>query len=131
MQFKKETDVRNFLKSKIHYINDSEQMCHYDMETKDSILEIKVRKKEYEQWIIEKYKYDKLMELAKNKKCFYIVAYESKLYYYNLKDIELKDLEKVVMQCPKTTDFENNEMIEKINYVLPKNKEIVYDTNNR
>tara|TARA_R110000824_G_C15059078_1_gene662227 strand:+ start:553 stop:945 length:393 start_codon:yes stop_codon:yes gene_type:complete len=130
MIFKNELDVRQYLKLRIDDIKDSSQMSHYDMETIKSIIELKVRKTFYDKWMIEKYKYDKLIQLCKDKDCYYVVAFENKLYYYDLKDIDLKDLEKVVMKCPRTTDFENNEMIDKINYVLPNNKKITYDTDN-
>ena len=131
MIFKKESDVRKYLKSIFDDIEDSEEMSHYDMKTIRSIIEIKVRKSYYDKWMIEKYKYDKLMKLCGDKDCFYVVAYNNKLYWYDLKDIDISELEKVVMNCPKTTDFDNNEIIKKTNYILPNHKKNKYDTNDR
>ena len=130
MTFKKESDVREYLKFIIDDIEDSEEMSHYDMESIRSIIEIKVRKSYYDKWMIEKYKYDKLMKLCGDKGCFYVVAYDHKLYWYDLKDIDITELEFSVMDCPKTTDFKNNKIVKKENYILPNNKKNIYDTNN-
>ena len=43
MIFKKESDVREYLKFIIDDIEDSEEMSHYDMQSIRSIIEIKVR----------------------------------------------------------------------------------------
>ena len=130
MIFKKESDVREYLKFIIDDIEDSEEMSHYDMESIRSIIEIKVRKSYYDKWMIEKYKYDKLMKLSGNKDCYYVVAYNHKLYWYDLKDIDISELEVAVMDCPKTTDFKNNKIVKKESYILPNNKKNIYDTDN-
>lgn len=130
MIFNNEFDVREYLKFIIDDLKDTDEMCHYDMESIRSIIEIKVRKKYYKKWMIEKYKYDKLMNLCGDKGCYYVVAYKNMLYWYDLKKIDISELEKVVMNCPKTTDFDNNEIVEKTNYILPNNKKKKYDTNN-
>ena len=51
MTFKKESDVREYLKYIIDDIEDSEEMSHYDMESIRSIIEIKVRKSYYDKWM--------------------------------------------------------------------------------
>jgi len=58
MMFYNENDVRKYLKSEISDIKDSNEMSHYDMQTPRNIIEIKVRNKYYNNWMIEKYKYD-------------------------------------------------------------------------
>jgi len=129
MIFKKESDVREYLKFIINDIEDSEEMSHYDMESIRSIIEIKVRKSYYDKWMIEKYKYDKLMKLCGSKGCYYVVAYDHKLYWYDLKDIDISELELSIMDCPKTTDFKNNKIVKKESYILPNHKKKTYDTN--
>ena len=130
MIFKKESDVREYLKFIINDIEDSEEMSNYDMESIRSIIEIKVRKSYYDKWMIEKYKYDKLMKLCGSKGCYYVVAYDHKLYWYDLKDIDISELELSIMDCPKTTDFKNNKLVKKESYILPNNKKNIYDTDN-
>lgn len=130
MIFNNESDVRKYLKSKFKDLEDTDEMCHYDMESIRSIIEIKVRKSYYNKWMIEKYKYDKLMNLCGDKDCFYVVAYKNMLYWYNLKDIDISELEVAVMDCPTTTEFKNKNVIKKRNYILPNNKKEEYDTNN-
>ena len=129
MIFNDESDVREYLKFIIDDLEDTDEMCHYDMESIRSIIEIKVRKSYYDKWMIEKYKYDKLMKLCGDKDCYYVVAYDHKLYWYDLKDIDISELELAVMDCPKTTDFKNNKIVKKENYILPNHKKNIYDTN--
>ena len=130
MIFNNESDVREYLKFIIDDLEDTDEMCHYDMESIRSIIEIKVRKSYYDKWMIEKYKYDKLMNLCGDKGCYYVVAHKNMLYWYNLKDIDISELELVVMDCPTTTEFKNKNVIKKRNYILPNNKKEEYDTNN-
>ena len=130
MIFNNESDVREYLKFIIDDLEDTDEMCHYDMESIRSIIEIKVRKSYYDKWMIEKYKYDKLMNLCGDKDCFYVVAYKNMLYWYDLKDINISELELSVMDCPKTSHFENNKIVKKESYILPNNKKKEYDTDN-
>lgn len=63
-------------------------------------LEIKIRRKWYQTKLIEKYKYDKLMQMPQDAK-FYFVSDDKGNYLYWLNDIKLppeKD-----MYCPDTT----------------------------
>lgn len=129
MMFYNENDVRKYLKSEISDIKDSNEMSHYDMQTPRNIIEIKVRNKYYNNWMIEKYKYDKLLELCNDKGCYYLIAFKSVLFWYNLKNINISELKEVEMNCPKSTQFKNNNIIKKPSYLLPNNKKIKYDTN--
>jgi len=128
--FESESDVRDYLKSKIPDIEDTDEMCHYDMETPKSIIEIKVRRKFYDKWLIEEFKYNKLIELSNEKACIYVVAYKNKLYWCDLKKIDLSQIERIVMPCPKSTDFKNNEIIDKVNYILPMSKMKIHSIHN-
>ena len=122
--FESELDVRNYLKNMVPNIEDTDEMCHYDMETPKNIIEIKVRKKYYDKWLIEEKKYNNLIKNAKKEKkgCIYVVAYKDNLYWCDLLKLKPIQLEKIKMPCPKTTDFENNKMIDKVNYIIPMKK---------
>jgi len=122
--FEAESDVRNYLKEMVPDIEDTDEMCHYDMETPKSIIEIKVRKKFYDKWLIEEKKYNNLIKNAEDRKknCIYVVAYKNKLYWCDLLKLNLIELDKIKMPCPKSTDFENKEIIDKVNYIIPMKK---------
>ena len=78
------------------------------------LMEIKVRNKYYNDKIIEKYKYDKLMQQGNCMK-FYYVFDEQGNYLFHLDNLKL---ELKILDCPSTTSFENKEKRTKEVYLL-------------
>lgn len=96
---------------------------HYDAKGFTSkgypcVMEIKLRNKWYQEKLIEKYKYDKLMSLPEDVVKLYYVADPKGWYLFWLNDIEQKKEEK--LYCPKTTLWNNNKR-EKAVYLLDEN----------
>ena len=69
------------------------------------LMEIKTRNKYYNEKIIEKYKYDKLMQQDNCMK-FYYVFDEKGNYLFHLDNLKL---ELSILECPATTSFENKQ----------------------
>ena len=90
--------------------NYSKSDC-YDIETMHRI-ELKCRAKHYDNLIIEKPKYDFL--ISKSKQFgdipIYINSTPKGIYLFNLQNLKLKWYSK---ELPKTTDFNNNNLIKK------------------
>ena len=92
---------------------------HYDARGKtpkgfDCVIEFKLRNAYYPTKIIEKYKYDKLMQMDCLK--FYYVFDSKGNYLYLLDTLKLPELESVDLQ--KTTYFKNTNTINKNVYML-------------
>jgi hypothetical protein len=112
----KETDLFNWLADNYYNLlvntneNYSKSDC-YDIETMHRI-ELKCRAKHYDNLIIEKPKYDFLMQKAKQFGDIpvYINSTPKGIYLFNLKNLKLKWYSK---ELPKTTDFDNNNLIKK------------------
>lgn len=90
--------------------NFSKSDC-YDIETKNRI-ELKCRATHYEKLIIEKPKFDYLVNKSKEfgDVPIYINSTPKGIYLFNLKDLKLKWFKKPL---PKTTEFKNNNYISK------------------
>jgi hypothetical protein len=92
---------------------------HYDARGKtpkgfDCVIEFKLRNAYYPTKIIEKYKYDKLMEMDCLK--FYYVFDSRGNYLYYLDSLELP--EPNIINCKATTDFDNSNLVNKTVYFL-------------
>lgn len=92
---------------------------HYDARGKtpkgfDCVIEFKLRNAYYPTKIIEKYKYDKLMQMDCLK--FYYVFDSRGNYLYFLDTLKLPELE--TMDLQKTTYFKNTNTINKNVYML-------------
>jgi hypothetical protein len=92
---------------------------HYDARGKtpkgfDCVIEFKLRNAYYPTKIIEKYKYDKLMQMDCLK--FYYVFDSRGNYLYFLDTLKLPELE--TMDLQKTTYFKNTNTISKNVYML-------------
>ena len=81
------------------------------------VIEMKFRKKYYENKLLEKYKYDKLMALDKHIVKLYFVADPHGNYFFWLNELAMDDLEDVI-SCPKNTLW-NGSKINKDVYLLP------------
>ena len=80
------------------------------------VVEMKFRKKYYETKLIEKYKFDKLMELDEDVVKIYYVSDPKGTYYFWLD--KLKDMEIIDKRCPATS-FWRKHKIKKEVYMLP------------
>lgn len=72
--------------------------------------------------LMEVDKYNRIMDEKRNEHKYYVSIYNWCGLSFNLnklwKDIELK-LPKIEMQCPATTDFNDNTTVTKLCYILP------------
>jgi len=96
-----------------------EEFEHYDARGKtpkgfDCVIEFKLRHTYYPTKILEKFKYAKLMQMDCLK--FYYVFDLKGNYLYYLDTLELPEAS--VLNCKATTDFDNNELINKNVYFL-------------
>jgi hypothetical protein len=94
-------------------------MEHYDAKGKtprgyDCVIEFKLRNKYYREKILEKFKYDKLMELDCMK--FYFVADEKGNYLYFLDMLKVPEPTKI--NCKATEKFNRIDLIDKEVYLL-------------
>ena len=80
------------------------------------VVEMKFRKKYYETKLIEKYKYDRLMELEDDVVKIYYVSDPKGSYYFWLN--KLKDMDIIDKRCPATS-FWRKHKIEKQVYMIP------------
>lgn len=92
---------------------------HYDARGKtpkgfDCVIEFKLRNAYYPTKVLEKYKYDKLMQMDCLK--FYYVFDSRGNYLYYLDSLELP--EPNIINCKATTDFERDEYVNKTVYFL-------------
>jgi hypothetical protein len=112
----KESELFELLKNK--YVQDltksEDTYSHFDCYSKifKIFVELKCRGAHYDKLMIEKYKYDRLIELAaqKNYTPYYINSTPNGVYAFKLV-VEPEWSEK---DLPKTTEFENNNLIKKI-----------------
>jgi hypothetical protein len=95
----------------------------YDAKSSEYIAEIKSRDTKYDSWIIEKYKFDVNLEysIKTGRDFLYITEYKRKLMVWNINDLVAIDyaFNWHKRWLPKTTDFENNEVVLKeVGYLL-------------
>ena len=96
------------------------QYSDYDCETDNAIIELKVRDKFYETKMLELDKMVRCLDIAKNKQknFVYVVQDPQGIYYADI----TKDSKSIVMKgavkipCPKTTEFSNNNKVDKLVY---------------
>jgi hypothetical protein len=80
----------------------------------DCVIEFKLRNKYYREKVLEKFKYQKLMELDCMR--FYFVADEKGNYLYFLDNLKLP--EPIKIKCKAEEKFERTQIIEKEFYLL-------------
>lgn len=94
----------------------------YDAYSDNSIIELKIRNKVYDKKMIETDKMDRCLRIAKSKdKDFvYVVKDNSGIYYLNISKNEdrIKATEAVSLFCPRTSEFDNNNKVNKLSYTL-------------
>jgi hypothetical protein len=91
----------------------SDQFDIHDCHTQTHYIELKCRRVHYDELILEKKKYDNLIKnsLDINLNPLYISSTPKGIYAFYLDDIKFKWYKKML---PITTDFDNNQKIEKI-----------------
>ena len=77
----------------------------YTKKNKKCVLEIKFRKDYYYKKLLEKFKYDKLINLSNDILKIYLVIDPKATYYFWLDNITLKEIKYI--DCPKTTLWED------------------------
>jgi hypothetical protein len=93
----------------------------YDCESDKAIIELKVRGKVYDEKLIE---FDKICRNTiiaeeKGKDFVYVVKDPGGIYYKNIsKDRDTLSKPPVKISCPKTTEFSNNEYVDKLCYTI-------------
>ena len=118
----KEFKLMYWLESRIerHITPAEDEYSDYDCETDNAIIELKVRDKYYPTKMIELDKLVRCLEIAKtkNKNFVYVVQDPKGVYYLditkNSSDILRAPASKI--PCPKTTEFSNNNKIDKLVY---------------
>ena len=99
------------------------QFSIYDAEDDDYIVEIKNRRKYYSTKLIEAKKLYNNFQASqiKGKKFLYVVTDDRGVYVYNISNhmTHIVNLPMKSIQCPRSTDFNNNDKITKYSYELP------------
>ena len=96
---------------------------HFDCFNDNYLLEIKSRQREYNPWLIEKYKYDKnYTQATKDKKLFiYVTEYKTRIIAWNITDLTINgyNFNWETRKKPETTEFYLQEPIPKrVGYLL-------------
>jgi len=103
---------------------------HFDCFNDNYLIEIKSRQREYNPWLIEKYKYDKnIREATDQKKLFvYVTEFRRKLIIWNITDLTVNgyNFNWEVKRQPQTTEFDLTSQIPKrVGYLLEQFGKIV------
>jgi len=103
---------------------------HFDCFNDNYLIEIKSRQREYNPWLIEKYKYDKnIREATNQKKLFvYVTEFRRKLIIWNITDLTVNgyNFNWEIKRQPQTTEFDLKEQIPKrVGYLLEQFGKIV------
>ena len=103
---------------------------HFDCFNDNYLIEIKSRQREYNPWLIEKYKYDKnIREATDQKKLFvYVTEFRRKLIIWNITDLTVNgyNFNWEVKRQPQTTEFDSTNSIPKrVGYLLEQFGKIV------
>jgi glycyl-tRNA synthetase beta subunit len=110
----KEEKLFNELKKLINDLEKTSDEFDYSDATSSSLklrAELKCRGEDYDTLLIEKYKWDKLMEYTEEK-VYYINSTPKRVVLFDIKQLPEPTWE--VQKHNKTTMFENNEKIDKV-----------------
>jgi len=111
----REKELFDFLKT--NYLPDLElakdKFCFYDCYSKENklIIELKCRREHYDTLMLEKYKYNKLIQYSSQAEIRYITYTPKGIYSFNIN--ELKDINWTSGTMPMTTDFNRSQKIKK------------------
>jgi len=86
------------------------QFEHYDADNHQFMVEIKSRDYRYADWLIEKYKYEENMELARisSRMFIYVTEFDGTIYVWNMYDLAWLEYElkwENSKSMPNTTEF--------------------------
>jgi hypothetical protein len=110
-----EKELFDFLKT--NYLPDLElakdKFCFYDCFSKESrlIIELKCRREHYDTLMLEKYKYNKLIQYSSQAEIRYISSTPKGIYSFNIN--ELKHIKWTSGAMPMTTDLNRSQKIKK------------------
>lgn len=102
------------------------QFEHYDADNHQFMVEIKSRDYRYADWLIEKYKYEENMELARisSRMFVYVTEFDGNIYVWNMYDLAWLGYEiqwENSKSMPNTTEFGNTGRRYKSVAYLPEN----------
>ena len=99
-----------------------DELCRYDCySVKHNVyVELKCRRTHYDNLLIERSKYNALIERAKGWIPFYICSTPEGVYSFNLKELRQPVWQE--QEMPQTTDFESNDKVVKSGGYLHINK---------
>jgi hypothetical protein len=122
-------DRLNELYPDLNLVECEDQFCTCDAESDNYIVEIKSRDTEYDNWIIEKYKFDKniVKSVETTKKFIYLTEYKGKIMTWNIHNLVRKgyDFQWTEQLMPETTEFDNTNVITKVvGYLYEKDAKI-------
>ena len=98
-------------------LSETDDMCSFDAENDTAIVEFKVRRKEYDQWMIELYKlsHNYRYSQVNSKLFYYVVVTPSKMIIWNISALILyKSLSVKTISSPRQTDFDKTGNIFKL-----------------
>ena len=110
-----EKELFDFLKT--NYLPDLElakdRFSFYDCYSKENrlIIELKCRREHYDTLMLERYKYNKLIQYSTQAEIRYISSTPKGIYSFNIN--ELKDINWSSGTMPMTTDFNRSQKIKK------------------
>ena len=96
------------------------QYSHYDCYSDNVVIELKCRRKHYDTLLIEKYKYDKLLQDGRTP--YYVCSTLKGIYIFRLDEIEIEWCTNTLN--PKTTDFNKNDKVSKVVGYIKLNKQL-------
>lgn len=111
--------LNGFLNFRLDWVGD--ENTFYDLKgmtpnNNKCVIEIKVRQKYYEDKMLEKYKYDKLMSLPEDVVKLYYVNDPKGSYIYWLNEIKIPKVS--IIRCPLTTMWSQDRKDKEV-YLLP------------
>lgn len=106
-----------------------DQFCSCDATNNRFIVEIKIRDKEYDSWIIERDKFNANVDKSvdERKQFIYLTEYNGKIMTWNINKLALAgyDFKWEKRPMPKTTEFDNTNQITKaVGYLYEKDAKI-------
>lgn len=111
--------LNGFLNFRLNWVGD--ENTFYDLKgmtpnNNKCVIEIKVRQKYYQDKMLEKYKYDKLMSLPEDVVKLYYVNDPKGAYIYWLNEIKIPKVSTI--RCPSTTMWSQDRKDKEV-YLLP------------
>ena len=106
------------------------QYCVYDCYNEDALFELKCRRANYNEYVIEKHKYDSLLEEAnkQDKEVYYVVSDLDNIYIYDLKKVNVNWR---MQKAPTKTDFAGSKRTTRLQgFIDTKEAKLLISSNN-